>query len=162
MKKLLAILLTIISVVGIACAFGGCGNEDEQTGVFYTVTEAYERGYLTREQVMSIAYYHNGGTEHNEEIMGDDYKPFPPTKPNAETEKAIKKTYYHSDNWKRYENDFKFEDINCGYYGVFDNVIAVVITVYGEAVALPAWEEKVDDITIYYTDIKRILIWEKQ
>ena len=75
MKKYLALLL-----IPLCLLLGACGTNDasgEQPPVsgismqptpqetqnkkgFYTVTEAYENGLITRDQVMSISYYHNG------------------------------------------------------------------------------------------------------
>ena len=34
--------------------------------------KAYENGWLTKAELMSIAYYLNGGRTHNEEIMAED------------------------------------------------------------------------------------------
>ena len=75
MKKILSILLALISVISIAFAFGGCGenqtsgqkNEtnsgDNQTGELteedseklYTLKEAYDKGWLNEENLKSIA-----------------------------------------------------------------------------------------------------------
>ena len=78
MKKLIAFILSVVSVVITAFALVGCtNNETLEDGEFYTVTQAYEKGYLTREQVMSIAYYNNNGCRGNEEIMVEDYQPLP-------------------------------------------------------------------------------------
>ena len=97
----------LVPVCLLLCAVG-CGKNDEklEDGKFYTVTEAYEKGYLTREQVMSIAYYHNGGRSHNEEIMSEDYQPLlkTPEKLSKVTEASLRQTYIDH-RWK--EEDLK-------------------------------------------------------
>ena len=63
-------------------------------GRFYTLKEAYNGGLISKADLMSIAYYHNGGRQYNEEIMGEDFVPAPktPEKLSPATENAIKLT----------------------------------------------------------------------
>ena len=165
MKKILSILLALVCIISVACAFGGCGEKQPngklEKGNFYTVTEAYENGYLTLEQVKSIAYYNNGGTIWNEDIMGEDYVPLPkdPEKPSEETDTALINSFYNSERWVKYENYFTKEDIRYGYFGTYGNAIAVKIGVKGEAVSEVVWEEIIDGVTVYYRNEKRVLIW---
>ena len=71
-SKLLAGMLGIMLLcVGV---LSGCAKDE---GAFYTLQGAYNAGYLTKEEIMSIAYYHNGGRLYNEEIMSEKYRPFP-------------------------------------------------------------------------------------
>ena len=193
MKKILSVILALISTISLAFAFGACGEEsgkqnnevngsdqthgtgkeenggetqtnkqDIVTGTFYTVTEAYELGYLTREDVMSIAYYHNGGNYMNEDIMDEYYAPLPmtPERLSAEDEKALINSFYNSDSWGLYEDNFTKDDISYWYLGTHGNVIAVKIGVKGEAVSEVVWKEIIDGVTIYYRNGKRILIWD--
>ncbi len=162
MKKLIAFILSVVSVVITAFALVGCtNNETLEDGEFYTVTQAYEKGYLTREQVMSIAYYNNNGCRGNEEIMVEDYQPLPkiPEELRKETDKAIINSFYNSQFWERYEEHFKKTDIFYEYFGTYDNAIALKVSVNGEAVSLPMWEEKIDGVIICYNNEKRILIF---
>ena len=172
MKKIVAILLSLISVICIA-ALGAC--EDDKTDVtdngtnggkeieagFYTVTEAYGLGLLTREHVMSIAYYHNGGTRCNEDIMGTNYVPLPktPYTPSKKMDAAIKESFYNSDYCGSYRESRTKEDVCYGYFGTYGNVVAVKIGVSGENVLNKVFEENVDEIIIYSTIQKRVLIW---
>lgn len=194
MKKLLAILLSFISIFSIA-AFAGCDKEGTQdgapvgenqtdgqdktddraeiaTGTFYTVTEAYKKGYLTREQVMSIAYYHNekydfvsdyyyqSGKVSNEEIRDETYTPIPitPEKLSTDTENSIKQTYldlYYKDKDYAELSGVRIDS----YYGTFDGCVAVMITDnYSETTSALRVEE-VADIGICYNNGNRILIW---
>ena len=67
----------------------------EKKGTFYTLQEAYDNGWLNQEQLLSIAYYHQG-TEGNEELMGENYTPIPKTPDmlSEELELEIKQKYY--------------------------------------------------------------------
>ena len=66
-------------LLGMLCMLAGilAGCAPEASGDFYSLQEAYEAGYLTKEEIMSIAYYHNGGRVYNEEIMSEEYTPIP-------------------------------------------------------------------------------------
>ena len=68
----------------------------EITGVFYTMEEAYEAGYLTREDLTNIAYYHN------------EWVPYPETLDNSIAE-AIKKT--QAEDLRKDVPEAKAEDI---------------------------------------------------
>ena len=69
-------------LLGMLCMLAGilAGCAPEASGDFYSLQEAYEAGYLTKEEIMSIAYYHNGGRVYNEEIMSEEYTPIPKTR----------------------------------------------------------------------------------
>ena len=58
MKKILSILLAIISTICITFAFVGCGTV-EVSGSFYTIKQAYDNGWLNEDDLKSIAcgYY---------------------------------------------------------------------------------------------------------
>ena len=89
-KRLLAMVFVILTVSLVVLS--GCGNY----GTFYSLTEAYEEGLITYEDLLSIAYYKNGGTRRNEDLMGEDYEPIPQEPLDKKIEKKIKKTeaYY--------------------------------------------------------------------
>ncbi|MCM1368668.1 MAG: hypothetical protein NC184_07680 [Roseburia sp.] len=172
MKKLLAISLSVAVLAVPTLSLTGCGNNDDngkaesksagEIGTFYSVTQAYGNGDLTLEDVKSIAYYYNGGTKYNEEIMGEDYTPLPknPEELSAETKKSIINTFYNSSYWEQYENYFSKEDIGCSFYGgTYGDAIVVMVLVDGQAVSDVVWEEKIDGVTIYYTCGVRLSVW---
>ncbi|MDE7440178.1 MAG: hypothetical protein K2N23_06705 [Clostridia bacterium] len=136
-------------------------DRGDEAGVFYTVTEAYEKGFLNLEQIKSIAYYQNGGTAMNEETMGENYSPLSIEYPSEETEKAIKNSFYNSDLWKPYENYYTVYDIYNMYLGVCGNTIALHIGVRGESSNDIVWEEKIEGITLNYSNGSRILVFVK-
>lgn len=47
-------------------------------GTILTLQQAFDGGLITKEDLMSIAYYYDGRNG-NEEIMGEDYTPLPKT-----------------------------------------------------------------------------------
>lgn len=60
MKKAVSYLFTLMTIFCFAFAFGGCSNEEiEVRGKYYTLEEAYENGWLSTEDLKSIAcvYY---------------------------------------------------------------------------------------------------------
>ena len=166
MKKLLSILLSLISVICIAFAFVGCGEtideEEVEKGFFCTVEDAYSMGYLTHEQVMSIAYHHNGGIELNEEIMDENYKPLPitPKKLSKKTEISIRLTPF-GDAYSEPEYS-ELSGIRIDkYYGTFNGYIAVMVSNDHIGVEQREWTERFADIRIHYSDGNRIRIWRK-
>lgn len=83
-KKYISILLCLFS----SSSLSGCNN---YIGDFYTLTDAYNNGYITREDLLNIAYYYNDMTNVNDEafvpieISQNDL--------SKKTIKAIKNTY---------------------------------------------------------------------
>ena len=73
MKKLLAMLLAALLLGVGALGIAGCGPKTY--GTFYTLQEAYDNGYLTREDLLNIAY-HNGDRERNESAL-QNFEPTP-------------------------------------------------------------------------------------
>ena len=92
--------------------------------------------------------------------MDESYTPLPKQcAPDKRIDKSIKTSFYNSDFWKKYEATYSYDDIGYGYYGQHGNSFAVKMNVNVEPVYLMTWEEKVDDITIYYTNSRQILIF---
>lgn len=92
MKKFISVLLSFISVISIAYAFTGCGNETIKVrGKFYTLEEAYNNGWLNEDDLKSIAcgYYEWRKFEENPYIgMFDPHKEL-----SKENEKELKQAY---------------------------------------------------------------------
>ena len=119
----------------------------EITGVFYTMEEAYEAGYLTREDLTNIAYYHN------------EWVPYPETLDNSIAE-AIKKT--QAEDLRKDVPEAKAEDIQIiKYYGEYNGNYAVMVdNPYGEypAVIVDEWET-VGGVKFHYRGFNRIVVW---
>lgn len=123
------------------------GYVGEITGVFYTMEEAYEAGYLTREDLTNIAYYHN------------EWVPYPETLDNSIAE-AIKKT--QAEDLRKNVPEAKAEDIQIiKYYGEYNGNYAVMVdNPYGEypAVIVDEWET-VGGVKFHYTSFERVVVW---
>ena len=121
MKKLK--ILAVVLALGALCMgmLSGCDNGKDGLetgeGTFYTLQKAYDEGYLTKEEIMSIAYYHNGGRVYNEEIMSEEYTPIPK---NA----AYEYNSEHNHETKATADGFTIVH----YYGTYDGAVAVIVT----------------------------------
>ena len=69
MKKVITYFLISALTLCMLSAFSGCNkktnedeaDEDEVYGELYTLQEAYDNGYISRQDLLSIAYYNNSG-----------------------------------------------------------------------------------------------------
>lgn len=135
---------------------------EKTDGAFYTLQEAYDMGWLTKANVMRIAYYHNGGRIYNEEIMSETYKPLPKTPEVLSnlTESKIKSTaakeYREKYNMQYAEVDgFRITEY-CGTYG--DCVAVMLRDDYSDAASV-YWIDSVAGVNIKYFDGNSIQIW---
>lgn len=127
MKKMLSICAAII--MGL-CLFCGCKEEEKAepiAGKFYSLEEAYESEWLTKEDLMSIAYYLNNGRQGNEEIMSEDYAPIPKTPEtlSEEVTAAIKQEFWDANFNELNSNGVTVDDIGFAYYGSYGKCVAV-------------------------------------
>ncbi len=130
-------------------------------GEFYTLQQAYDAGWLTQEDLKSIAYYHNGGREGNEEIMGEDYQPQPKTPEVIDkmTELSIKQTY--CENLRKQDNAKPSGVTIERYYGAYNGCYAVVLS----SIYIGSYEniinewKKIGGVNIHYTDHFFMTMW---
>jgi hypothetical protein len=175
-KSIVIILIIIIAV----CSLSACNdlNEDSPSpsvndqneifpyGDFFTLQEAYDLGYLTVQDLESIAYYCNGGLRwyETDDILDPwksepitDYEPIAknPEILGAETENKIKQT------WIYYLNDNLTipSDVTIDYYGTHNNCVAIWLTAthYGYTQAI--WYSTVAGVTFCYNNGNSIKIW---
>ncbi len=131
-------------------------------GMLYTLKEAYEFGYLTMEELKSIAYYNNGGRWHNEEIMSESYTPLPKTPEvlSAETELKIKMTAakgYREDGVKQAEaKGFRIVK----YCGIYSGCISVLIFDDYSGSCDAEWVESVSEVNFCFNQ-RGIQIWRE-
>ena len=142
LKRLTAILLTC--AVLFACIFfvSGCkitSANQQARGEFFTLSEAYENGEITRQDLLSIAYYANGGM-----IIGENIEQYPadfvptPKEPavlDKKTENMIKTAYIKKievENSTPEEdkiiNDYDYE-LSVDYYGKYGEYYAIRIAI---------------------------------
>ena len=136
MKKLK--ILAVVLALGALCmgVLSGCDNgkngSETGEGTFYTLQKAYDEGYLTKEEIMSIAYYHNGGRVYNEEIMSEEYTPIPKT-PQELSEETVNKIKENAAYEYNSEHNHETKATADGftivhYYGTYDGAVAVIVT----------------------------------
>lgn len=134
------------------------------TGTFYTLQEAYDNGWLTQADVMSIAYYHNRGRIYNEEMMSEEYEPVPKTPEvlSELTELKIKsaaaKEYREIYNMQYAEADgFRITQ----YYGTYGKCVAVMMRDDYSGESGIVWTDTVAGVKIHYGSGRTMKIWRK-
>lgn len=148
MKKLLRLLALCCALVLPACLFGGCAEEIVSVGEFITLREAYNSGYVTRDDIMEMCYHRLGAVYELPEGLTDfeaddpdnwvevDYTPR-----NAElapldeqTEQDIKNSFYalHRDEDKNAGEEYPPESIDLQYFGLFNGYYILRIRVEGD------------------------------
>ena len=160
MKKLLAMLLAALLLGVGALGLAGCGPKTY--GTFYTLQEAYDNGYLTRENLMSIAYYKNGGRRYNESIMPEDYAPIPkdPEELSESTSLRIRSTAAADWNAEYPDDDATAEDFWIDYYyGTYGNCVAVMMRDNLSGTTGVVWIGIVADVSFSYNSGKEIRVW---
>ncbi len=158
-KKIICIGSILVLMFAItACIHKGAEYEPEKKGDFYTLQEAYNLELLTRDDLKSIAYYHNG--------TGDDesFVPLPKTPEtlSVETENAIKETRaYDFRNMGTHPiKDAKIEDITIHkYYGTYNDCVAVMMYDYNCYPAVMR-DDSIAGVLFNYSDGNSILIWK--
>ena len=131
---------------------------------FYSLEDAYHYGWLTKKDMKSIAYYHNGGREGNEKVMGKNYTPMPKTPEvlDDETTLAIKKAYCDWYNSKGNWDSTTVEKVWFAYYGWYHDCAVIRIGYDGMGVTTVVWEEKIGGVTVHYTDGLGLSVWRKK
>ena len=91
MKRVFFIVWATVALLAGTVCFSSC--TEKTTGEIKNLEEAYETGWITQEDLKSIAYYYNDKTEAIEN--NGDFVPVPksPERLNDNTITAIRKTY---------------------------------------------------------------------
>ena len=163
MKRIITFLLT--SVMLFACVFGLCGcktssAKDAMTGEFFELKDIYESGEITRQDLLSIAYYSNHGIPNeNKEQYPEDFEPTPknPVELDKKAEKTIAKNYMFEIGC-----DFEYECV-INYYGKYGEYYAVKVMIEIPDAAYPDeiyWVE-IDGVGYYCSPYTRYIIMYK-
>ena len=128
--------------------------EKENVGTLYTLQEAYDNGYLTKEDLEQIAYYHN------------DRKSYPQTLDEAIAEKIKETAASERRRQDKYLSDkAKAEDfVLVKYYGNYNGSYTVMMNEpYDEYPAdiRDVWED-IDGVRIHYTSYGDIVVWREK
>lgn len=167
MKRLLAILLTLTTLGCLGVS--SCKNtqtqdpstERQAIGRFYTLQEAYDQGFITENDLKSIAYYNNGGRENNEDKIEEDFvsQPLNPKTIPADIQKNIKSDYiYYNDKLENTEKDSSVRINN--YYGSYNDTYVLTLRgPFGYAAVIKDFS--VSGYKFYYTQ-EEFMVWRKQ
>ena len=124
-KEFLTLFMVGVMAVISALTLVGCDDPDEirdyiytDNGDVYALQVAYENGYLTSDDLLSIAYYKQG-TNYNEELMGEDY--VPKHKDPETLNEKIKGEIIEALKKKTEEDYIEITD----YFGTYNNCIIV-------------------------------------
>ena len=130
-------------------------------GNYYSLETAYKYKYLTRENLLEIAYIQNGGREYNEEIMPEDYAPESPEL-TKDTERKITESeaFYYL-----HEGDTTYSKVEYAtiykYHGRYENgstaAYVALISPRG-GVDDANWLIDIDGIKFLYNDGNRITV----
>ncbi len=139
-KKLMSI--GAAAVMG-ACLFCGCGD-DVPAGEFYSLQEAYDNGWLTREDLLSVAYYQNHS-------WGEEQVEYP-QKLDLDTEKDLIEVYAKKKNMNT-------EDVRIfSYYGTYNGSYVIDIGHRDGIVTGVVWTETVGGVEINYCSGARLFV----
>ena len=160
-----AVTLAIVMLVGCLEMSMMFGCTKKPNGDIYTLEEAYEMGLLSKEDLMSIAYYQHGGRIKNEEIMSEDYKPKPkiPEILDKTVEQHIKEyifACYLEDPERTGEHTINDIDIN-NYYGNYNGYWIVSETDNFNMHYSGIWEKKIDGINFTERGNSVIIVWKE-
>ena len=165
MKKLLSIGVAVVTGL---CLFCGCNGldlehyddgsnlkyvEENSTGVTYTLEEAYENGFLKKEDIQKIAYYHD---EDNEAEF--------PVVLSENVEKAVKNTFaaeYNADESPSSEataEDFTVKKF-LGYYYKCCVVEADSALWDSAPTDVPNYREEICGVKFHITNYYPIRVW---
>lgn len=142
--------------------FTGCGPK--KRGEFYTLKEAYKQELLTIDDLKSIAYYQNNGSE------GDNFVPVPkkPEKLSAATESLIKETKAFDLrnesglNEESSQKEATAEQVSIRkYLGTYGGYVAVIVDDAYTSNLDWIWEQSIDGVTFRYMDGNAIVLWKK-
>ena len=142
MRKIVKTAICCILLLVMCLPLGGCVkstimNEKKEMewetpvkqGEFYTLEQAYDAKLVSKEDLLSIAYYYQG-RKWNEEIIAEDFSPKvkEPDVLDEKTIDAIKETVVAILCEEFKTADFKKEYVKyLSYYGTYNGAVAIKI-----------------------------------
>lgn len=142
--SLIMALILVITAVMCSVLFSGCGKTIYPTGYFYSLAEAYRNGWVSRDDLMRIAYIQreeDGGLYTYEEMYeaifgdqdeyGEDFVPAEKSSQalDAETEEKIKEAYAKELRTLPEYPDASTDDVSIyGYCGSYNGYVSVMMT----------------------------------
>ncbi|MDE7454442.1 MAG: hypothetical protein K2M64_01280 [Clostridia bacterium] len=161
-KKIIRLISTIVLITLIL----GCvmvvvmGCTEEVNGRFYRLQEAYDEGLLTQEDLLNIAYYHNGGIKGNEDLFPENYVPKQKDNLDNSVTRKVKQGYLNQFYSK--DENTSIDDVTIlQYYGTYNGCVAVMISDEYSGVSTAIVELTVANVWIKFMDGREIIIWKE-
>ena len=148
----------------MAFTLAGCGN---RAGKFYFLQEAYDAGYITREDLLDIAYYADLGNIRDEDMEPIEHTPRPKTPEvlDEKTEKQILKTkgYYivGRDRDGAKVKKRRIRKMIMLYLGTYNDYVAAFIQDTDGGGLCGGYSYVVSGISFSRSDYGDVVIWKK-
>ena len=144
MKKVLLFAIAFVMLFSlVACK--DKENELVGDGAFYSLQEAYDNEFLTKQDLQSIAYYHN-----------DASIPVYPTSLKANIADKIKQNFASHVNCQDTEHNIQIK-----YYGTYNGSVVAMIDGCGLGYADMPSSENIYGMIFYYANSQRIMVWKE-
>jgi len=162
-KKIIGLTTAVLLLFSLATC--NPPEEEKPMGTFYSLQEAYAEALLTKDHLLSIAYYYNGGRIGNEVLMTEEYSPIEktPKELTSQMENSIKSAYLTklqipSSLIAEHPNGISILD----YFGIYEDCVAVRITDTYIPKDLPlAMNCSIDGVLFIDFRVEDIKIWRK-
>lgn len=153
MKKAIMIILFVVSIFSLT----SCKQENNNSGSFYSIKEAYEQKLLSRIDLESISNHHDSSFNLS----------FVPITLDENIEMEIKEDYLlglksrtNLEGTLLYP-EATIDDVSIlGYYGEYNNCYAVMMTDVYTEYTLALRNIKVGGVEFNYRDGNSILVWK--
>lgn len=147
-RKIIAIVLIALILCAACCVFAGCEN---CPGEFHSLKQAYDIGWLTQDDLKSIAY-HYGNRDEN-------YKPIPIDEISKDIQFKIKQTYVAYLREQGLEGTVNNVRIT-KFYGEYSGhyVINVVDDLHGYDYVFT--DENIGGVMFYHYCVAAAVVWK--
>ena len=157
-KKVLIVLAVLVMSVGILCACDD-NNDDgypQEKGKFYTLSQAYEQGLISRNDLLNIYCQYIGHTV-------DDFEPTAKTPEvlDEQTVQDIKESWLYTDLYVKPIIKEEADEVTIEkYLGTYNGYVAIYIT-GRKGFFQKETTIEIDGITFDYRDTNEIRVWKK-
>ena len=147
-----AIIIASLAII-ICISFTACAPK--KYGEFYSLQEAYDKGLLTREDLLNIAYLNNGYTEE-----GFTPSRLNPEKLSEDTENKIKETIaYELRRSNSHKNATEKDVFIKKYFGTYNGSVAVLYTTKFSWYYDAEYQKYIAGVHFVFPNSNHIQIW---
>jgi len=162
--KLIGLLVLVGVMIMPVLFFAGCGNSEDRCadvvsyGNFYTLQMAYDKGLITFEDLLDIAYFHGGGVILNGEVFNHTPRPKLPEELSTEMNRKIRQSHLaRLCGWG--ELSAGIDNISLDYYGTFNDAVALMVHDDYSDLHSTVTQIVVAEITFIFPNTNTIVIW---